>query len=394
VSKATNHRASQRALIRALAFVLLLSAACSPAVSESTTTTQTTSDPTTTTPPDTTTLPEETTTTATTLPPLETATFESLDGIRTVLDFASSYTASGLTLWERSVPGVEDITITSTSDGAEQPALWVAPRNDRPRPLLVVLHSWSTGYRQHAGIPFAMWAQENGWAVIAPHFRGVNDNANAVGSDLAVQDVVDAIDFATAQEGVDPDRVYTVGFSGGGMMSLLIAGRHPEKVTAAAAWTPVYDLIEFYRYSRSAGRSYADHIRRACGGDPTSSDAAREECLRRSPMNYLDAARDQGVPIFIGQGIADRLLPPSQPARAFNQLADPGHAFTDDEVSAIGGGGVPEHLAGVDIETYFSDGEPQPVLARQSGQVWIVFFQAAHEMVYAPALRWFASDPR
>src|SRR5690606_7283074 len=123
-------------------------------------------------------------------------------------------TASGKSRWTSSVP-VEAIVITSTIDGAEQHAWWLQPQGE-DRPLLVILHSWSSDYRQHAGIPYAMWAAENGWAAIAPDFRGKNDSADAVGSDLAVQDVIDAIDFALSQPGVAPDLVYAVGYSGGG----------------------------------------------------------------------------------------------------------------------------------------------------------------------------------
>lgn len=43
----------------------------------------------------------------------------------------------------------------------------------------------------------------------------------ATGSDLAVQDVLDAVDFAAQEGGIDPERVFVVGFSGGGVMSLL-----------------------------------------------------------------------------------------------------------------------------------------------------------------------------
>jgi poly(3-hydroxybutyrate) depolymerase len=384
---------------RALLVALLAVSACTPAASES-------PDPTGT---DSTTIPTgpeaagapdsvpttAPTTTTTTLPPLDPPTFESLAGINTILDFAGGYTSQGMALWERSVPDVEDVVITSSADGAEQPALWVAPRGDRDRPLIVVLHSWSAPYRQHAGIPFAMWAQENGWAVIAPHFRGVNNHPDAIGSDLAVQDVIDAIDFAVSQDGVDPDRVYAVGFSGGGMMSLLLAGRHPDRVTAVAAWTPVHDLVEFYRQARAAGRSYAGHILRGCGGDPTSSGPAQEECVRRSPMTYLDAARENGVPVFIGQGIADWLLSPSHAVNAFNQLADPEDRLAAEDVEAIGRRRMPDHLSGsITTDTYFGEGDPAPVFARRSGKVWLILFEAGHEMAYAPALRWFAGDPR
>ena len=335
------------------------------------------------------------TVTTTTLPPLAPATFESLTGIHTVRNFTRRFGSRGMARWERSVPGVEDIRITSTIDDAEQPALWVAPRGDRDRPLLVILHSWSTPYDQHAGIPFAMFAQENGWAVIAPQFRGVNDHAEAMGSDLAVQDVVDAIDYAIAQDGVDANRVYAVGLSGGGMMALLLASRHPDRVAAVAAWGGVYDLVAFYPQSRAAGSHYAWQIRRVCGGDPTVPGPAQDECLHRSPITYLDAAREQGVPVYIGQGIGDTLLRPSNAANAFNQLADPEDRLSPEEVEQIGRRRVPEHLSGeITIETFFAEGDPAPVFARQSGAVWLVLFRGNHEMVYAPALRWFATDPR
>jgi poly(3-hydroxybutyrate) depolymerase len=347
--------------------------------------------------PDTTPIPDDTSTTATTtttLPPLDPPTFESVARINTIREF-TGYTSRGLARWQQSVPGVEDIRITSTADGAEQPALWVAPSGDRDQPLLVILHSWSAPYLQHAGIPYAMWAQENGWAVIAPEFRGVNDDADALGSELAVQDVVDAIDYAVSQDGVDANRVFAVGYSGGGMMSLLLAGRHPDKVTAVAAWGPTYDLVEFYRQSRAAGRHYAGDLSRACGGDPRESGPAQEECLRRSPMTYLDAAREHGVPVFIGQGIYDSFVSPSQGATAFNQLADPEDRLSAEELDQIGRHRLPEHLLGsITTETFFREGDPEPVFARQSGAVWLVFFRADHEMVYQATLRWFASDPR
>ena len=47
----------------------------------------------------------------------------------------------------------------------------------------------------------------------------------------------------------------------------------------------------------------------------------------------------------------------------------------------------------VTIETYFEDRDPDPVFARQSGSVLMVYFSAAHDMVYGAAASWFATDP-
>jgi poly(3-hydroxybutyrate) depolymerase len=333
-------------------------------------------------------------TTTTTLTPFDPPTFESVEGINLIREF-TGYTRRGLTRWRNLVPGVEDIRITSTSDSSEQPALWLPPSGDGDQPLLVILHSWSSPYTQHAGIPYAMWAQENGWAVIAPDFRGRNDNPDALGSELAVQDVIDAIDHATAQEGVAPDRVYAVGYSGGGMMALLLAGRHPDKVTAVAAWGPVYDLISFYDWSRRTGRHYAWDISSSCGGDPRVAGPAQEECERRSPMTHLDAAKEEGVPVYIAQGIWDSLVRPSQGAQAFNQLADPADRLTEEEVAEVERRRLPDSLVdSITTESFFGEGDPQPVFARRSDSAWLVYFQADHEMAYLATLRWFASDPR
>ena len=336
--------------------------------------------------------PTTSTTTATTLPPLDPLKFESLDRINMIRDF-SQYVSSGRSRWERSVPGIEQLRIVSTADDAEQPVFWLAPSGDRDQPVLVILHSWSAPYTQHAGIPFAMWAQENGWAVIVPEFRGKNDDADAVGSDLAVQDVVDAIDYAVAQPGVDTNRVFVVGYSGGGMMGLLLAGRHPDKVSAVSVWGPPRDLVEFYEHARRTGLRYAGDIRRACGGDPREAGSAQEECLTRSPVTYLESARDQAVPVFIAQGIRDQFVPPSVGAEVFNQLAHPDDRLSADEVDLFGRGRVPGHLS-ITAETYFGNGDPAPVFARQSGRALLVYFQSSHEMVYNASARWFASDPR
>lgn len=333
-------------------------------------------------------------TTSTTIAPLTPPTFDALAGIHTIRDF-TGLTSRGPSKWERSVPGIERLSIPSTLDDAEQPLFWLPPGGEGDQPLLVILHSWSSTYTQHAGIPFAMWAQENGWAVVAPEFRGINDDANAVGSELAVQDAVDAIDFATAHDSVDSNRVYVVGYSGGGMMALLLAGRHPDKVTAVSAWGPPADLVDFYGYSRARGRRYAGDIWRACGGDPRKAGAVQDECVRRSPMTYLDAAREHEVPVFIGQGIRDVFVSPSVGATVFNELADPDDRLNDEQLDELARKRVPvEEADAITTETFFGDGDPTPVFARQSGAALLVYFSAGHDMVYQAAARWFATDPR
>jgi len=320
-------------------------------------------------------------------------TFDSLRGLHTIGNY-TSFVASGASRWYSAVPGIQAIEITSTMDGAQQPVFWLPPTGNGEQPLMVILHSWSADYTQHAGIPYARWARENGWAVIAPDFRGRNTTVQAVGSDLAVQDAADAIDHAIAQGGVDADRVYVVGYSGGGMMALLLAGRHPDKVSAVAAWGPPHDLIEFYDFSARLGRPYATHVATACGGNPTSVGPAQEECLWRSPVTHLDVAREHQVPVLIAQGISDPFVETDAAVEVFNLLADPEDRLAPAAVDLFRGGVVPDGLPEWGTtETYFGSGDPAPVFARASASALLVYFQAGHDMAYHATARWFATDP-
>jgi len=307
-------------------------------------------------------------------------------------DFRSS--GSDLRAWSRAVPSSQDIRIPSSVDANIQPAMWVPPPAPG-RPLLVVLHSWSSGYSQQWSIPFAGWAEDNGWALIAPHFRGVNKQPTATGSDLAVSDVVDAIDYAVAN-GADPDRVFVTGFSGGGFMTLVMAGKRPDLFAGAAAWVGIYDLPGWYNYNvvNAPWRHYIPHIQGSCGGAPVPGSAALADCLARSPMTYLDAARAAGLPVYLAGGLLDSIVPPSESARAFNQLAAPADRFTRRQIDLFSRFTLPPELQGqTDAETYFGPGDKPVVLSRQSGSVTFVLFRGAHEMMYGPALRWFAEGP-
>jgi dienelactone hydrolase len=304
---------------------------------------------------------------------------------------AGLFHEAGVEGWRSEVPEIEEVRISSSRDRAPQPALWLPPAGGGPRPLLVVLHSWSTGYENSAGIPYAQWAEQRGWAMIQPDFRGPFDRPQATGSDLAVQDVLDAVDFASRDSGVDPERVFAIGFSGGGMMSLLLAGRHPQRFAGLVSWVPIDDLTAWYRYTRDADPRYAEEIAASCGGDPTALASALAQCDRRSPRAYLEAARRAQVPVYIGHGIDDGVVPPDHALRAFNRLARPEDAVPPEAVAAAARNEPPAGGAGsLHAPTFFEAPDPRVVFASRSGPVTVVLFQGEHDMVYHPGLKWMA----
>ena len=135
-----------------------------------------------------------------------------------------------------------DVKITSSKDGAQQPALFYVPAtgNESKVPLLIFLHSWSTDYKSAGGRDEVLdEGRRRGWVVIIPNFRGMNDHPDACGSDLAVQDVIDSVKYAKEKARVDEKRVYLLGSSGGGHMALLMAARAPQLWTAVSAWVPI-----------------------------------------------------------------------------------------------------------------------------------------------------------
>jgi predicted esterase len=328
------------------------------------------------------------------------------DTIRFVRDYISFTQVATLSIselpkrdaWKQTVPEIKEISIPRKGEAPDQPALWYHSGSEGKKPLLLVLHSWSADYLQHDGIPYGVFAEKNDWIFIHPDFRGRFDNEDATASELAIQDVLDALDYALANAPVDEERIYLAGFSGGAMMSLIMAGLYPEKFTAALAWVPVYDLNDWYGSLQLSGQYFAGRykadIEASCGGNPQTDISAREECMKRSPSYYLEGARGKGVRFFISGGVEDRFVPPSHAIRAFNDLAaenemitEPHYLFVDEAET------LPDGLKGEAEENRFFEEAGLPVVfSRTSGGATLILFDGGHDMVYNAGLNWLSQQ--
>ena len=323
-------------------------------------------------------------------PDEEPAEFRRID-IDELVTSADMPAEDSLEQWEARMPVAEGVEIPSSADDHVQPAMWLPASGPGEQPLLVVLHSWSFGYQQNSGIPFARWAYDHGWAMIHPHFRGEFDRPEATMSDLVVQDVLDAIDFAVAEGDVDEEHVYVLGHSGGGSLALLMAGRHPERFAGAVAWVPIMDLTDWYAHTSEEFPEdrYPDDIEASCTGDPTVDDEARAACRERSPLTHLDGAREAGVPIYVGHGLQDELVLPDRALLAFNELADEADRVPEEVLARARDLELPEELDGsIEAETFFADEDPTVRFARGSADATVVLFDGEHDMVFNPGLEW------
>lgn len=292
------------------------------------------------------------------------------------------------------------IRFKSTKDGTMQDAWFYAPKIDDGRrvPIVVTLHSWSANWKSpHPRDKFLKEAKSRGWALVAPNFRGANDKPAACGSDLAVQDVIDAVDFAKSNAPIDEDRIYLVGSSGGGMMTLLMAGRAPDIWAACYAACPISDLARWHRETSQMNNrwsKYAGMMEKSCGGSPAEKP---EEFARRSPLTHLPAARTGRVPVDICEGIHDGHIgsvPVGHAIRAYNALADEKDRISEADIRFIEQNErVPEHLAFTGSDPFFDD-SIRIYLRKASANVRLTLFEAGHAGNMNAAADWFTRQRR
>ncbi|MBE7415883.1 MAG: acyltransferase family protein [Deltaproteobacteria bacterium] len=233
--------------------------------------------------------------------------------------------------WQKAVPDVSVVSIESSHDWTSQPAIFYDSGSPQKKPLLIVLHSWSEDYLQSFGIPYGLWAVKNDWVFIQPDFRGAFTNPLSTASEPAVNDILDALAYASRNASIDESRVYLAGFSGGGMAALLMAGRFPGKWAGVVAWGAVYDLVDWYARIRRTLPDYSGQIASSCGGlRPLSGTAHEAECRDAARARTLKTRR-QGSRSTIAVGSEDKFVPPAHSLRAFNDLADGEDRFSEDE---------------------------------------------------------------
>ena len=291
-----------------------------------------------------------------------------------------------------------EVKVKSSLDGDERPTwFWAPPKPQGKIPLLVALHSWSFDYRgpEPRG-NFFRECRARGWAFLAPDFRGRNRTPASCGSDLAVQDIVDAVEWVKARVPVDLDRIYLVGGSGGGMMTILMAGRHPEIWAGCYAACPISDIARWHDETKAMGdwrARYSDEIEKACGGSPTEKPA---EYVRRSPLTYLSAARAAGTHIDVCEGVHDGhdgSVPVGHAIRAFNALADERDRISEDDIAFIERTEtVPARLAFAGSVPFF--GDRKVFLRRMSANVRLTIFDGGHAGNYVEAIDWLARQRR
>lgn len=274
------------------------------------------------------------------------------------------------------------VSIPSAKDGKSQQAFAHWSRSEKPRPLVVSLHTWGGNFSQED--PLAALAVAADWNYIHPDFRGPNISPDACLSGLVVSDVDDAVSFMLGDKRVDRDNVFLVGVSGGGHVAcgMFLGSRHSFR--RILAWVPITDLEAWYRECAGVpGKSHYAKEVLACVG-ATDGHLDEREAKARSPL-FMDFPQKLPTGIDIYAGIDDGWkgsVPISHSILFYNRIAEKfekAAKVSGEEIQALCGRkiAVPEKEAEKlgDRTIYFSRGFAKATLT---------IFQGSHEMLTKP----------
>jgi len=207
--------------------------------------------------------------------------------------------------WRAASAGVmqmDKITYRSPAGDLDVPAFVFQPLQNGPprsRAAIVWVHENIRGHLYEHYIPFIREGVQRGFVVIAPEYRGsigygkpFYDAIDYGGAE--VQDVTGAAAALAAKyPQVDPARIGIIGWSHGGMITLLSIFRSPAAFRAAAAIVPVTNL--FHRLARKGieRQRHAIDPQNRFGGSPSERPEVYKE---RSPLFHVDRLQ---IPLLV-----------------------------------------------------------------------------------------------
>jgi len=257
-------------------------------------------------------------------------------------------------------------------------------------PLVVSLHPWSSDLDGSRNVELERLVDDRGWIYLWPNFRGRNDTPEALGSELAQQDILDAIDWVRERYPVDDNQIFLTGESGGGHMTMLMAGRYPDRWAAAVAWVGISDLASWHETHKDG--NYGEMIRLAVGGAPGASQAIDDELKARSPITHLANAKDVALEIAAGRHDGHKgSVPIRHSLNAFNTIATARGTdlITDAEIEQMSR--VDGHLDQPQPSDQVTDASfgTEIFLRRHAGHARVTIFEGGHMGIATATMAWF-----
>lgn len=192
-------------------------------------------------------------------------------------------------------------------NGQQVHGFLVHPDGPGPHPVMMRVHGGPHSLDMDRWAPDVQAHVDAGFLVAMVNYRGSvgfgpawRDELTGNVGFLELEDVLAGLDDILAKGLGDPERVVLAGWSWGGYVTLLGAGRHPERWAAAIGGVPVADYVAAYEDESPALQALD---RALFGGSPAEAPAMFVE---RNPITYVDNVR---APLLILAGENDSRCP-------------------------------------------------------------------------------------
>jgi dipeptidyl aminopeptidase/acylaminoacyl peptidase len=204
---------------------------------------------------------------------------------------------------------LQKITYRSRAGSLDIPAFVFLPlksRGVKSHPALVWVHEDIRGHLYEHYIPYIREATAKGYIVIAPEYRGGIGYGPALYNAIdyggaEVDDVVTAVEVLRSRyPDVDPSRVGIIGWSHGGLITLLSVFRNPTTFKAAVAMVPVTNLFQRLAWKGIDRQRQMIDPHNRFGGPPSEK---RQVYKERSPLFGVDRLQ---IPLFVAVATNDQ----------------------------------------------------------------------------------------
>ena len=233
--------------------------------------------------------------------------------------FPANYIISGNSLQTAWSKDFELVEIKSGKDSNIQKAYFFKSKSTQPKPLIVSLHTWSGDFSQTDSL--ADMCRQKDLNYIHPDFRGENTTVNACCSELALEDIDDAITFAIQNSNSDTSKIFVIGVSGGGYAAISTFMKSSYNIKKFSAWASITDLVAWYSESRIRGNKYALDILDCTG---SKNELNIENAEKKSPVFWkTPAEKFKSSKLFIYAGIYDGIqgsVPITHSINFYNKL--------------------------------------------------------------------------
>ncbi len=183
----------------------------------------------------------------------------------------------------------------------------VRPEGVGPHPVMLRVHGGPHSVDMDRWAPDLQAHVDAGFLVAMVNYRGSEGFGQAWRDELTgnigfleLEDVLAGLDDLVARGDADPSRAVLAGWSWGGYITLLGAGRHPDRWRSLVAGVPVADYIAAYEDEAPMLQALD---RALFGGSPDDVPGLFHE---RNPLTYVD---DVAAPLLIMAGENDSRCP-------------------------------------------------------------------------------------